>query len=943
MFTKQSLVTLLGGLSVALAQTSSEQYPSPAEIEAAQATVQPYSPVSNVQGLAFNRFVNIWLENTDYDAAAADAHMSALAKKGLLLTNFWAVTHPSEPNYCAAAGGDTFGMQNDNFNQVPANVSTIADLFDTKNIAWGEYQEHLPYPGYQGFRYPESGPNDYVRKHNPAILFDSITQDAARLRQIKNFTSFYDDLKHQRLPQHMFITPNMTNDGHDTGVTFAGTWSWNFLSALLEDEYFMKDTLVLLTFDENDTYKIGNKIYSILLGGAVPEHLIGKEDDTYYTHYSVIASLSANWGLPSLGRWDCGANLLSLVAEKTGYVNWEVDTSNLYLNQSYPGPLSTSAYTPNWPVPLTKGSCTAGHGILKDVEKTYKHLAPTYNYMSPVPYDAASKTAVGVKYTRKLKNGQVETHITERRKKKCDENRPVCAGCTRNKLSCQWPDHVSSRPDENDRDATLAQPDQHPRGSGQMGDEDILRQHGSPQSVRNSISHGASSHSPLSAASPTSPAQSVSVASVPPAETLGLADLDAASLVPMGYSHPPRSNSQGSIGDVLPRSLSMLPGCSLESFQLLSHYLATTADCMANGSTPVNPFLVQIVPLAFTSDLLLQLVLTQSAAHRAFRCRNDSDEVAQSHYTKALQLFRKGVTDFIDGKESNPLMLTVGALLMCFTETARGDMNGTIFDHLSAANSLLIRLLAQSDTAVPKDLKNFVIEYYTYTATVSMISIDARVSRQLFLNFDLEQRARQLLESEYIGNLCGCWLELLLMIPCIFDLGRQWMMEEGQPGLPTADDIAMFGSLQAQILRWAPYPSVTPEVFLAGRIFQQAMLLYLYTSLGAFPRAEQGIYQGLIDAAITDAMSYLHQLSATARINSGLCWPIAVVGSCLSDMDQQNSLRQRLHAMVDTFGLGNMQRTLLLLEHMWQVPLEDAGPWNICRAMQQHQIWISFA
>lgn len=64
MFTKQSLVTLLGGLSLAVAQTTTEEYPSLAEIRAAQATVQPYSPVSNVKGLAFNRFVNIWLENT---------------------------------------------------------------------------------------------------------------------------------------------------------------------------------------------------------------------------------------------------------------------------------------------------------------------------------------------------------------------------------------------------------------------------------------------------------------------------------------------------------------------------------------------------------------------------------------------------------------------------------------------------------------------------------------------------------------------------------------------------------------------------------------------------------------------------------------------------------------------------------------------------------------
>lgn len=42
-----------------------------------------------------------------------------------------------------------FGMDNDDFHQIPANVSTIADLFDTKGIAWGQYQEALPYAGYQ--------------------------------------------------------------------------------------------------------------------------------------------------------------------------------------------------------------------------------------------------------------------------------------------------------------------------------------------------------------------------------------------------------------------------------------------------------------------------------------------------------------------------------------------------------------------------------------------------------------------------------------------------------------------------------------------------------------------------------------------------------------------------------------------------------------------------
>jgi acid phosphatase len=335
---------------------------------------------------------------------------------GLTLTNFWAISHPSEPNYCASAGGDNFGMDNDNFNQIPANVSTIADMFDTKRIAWGEYQEALPYPGYQGYMYPESGAKDYVRKHNPLILFDSVTNDATRLRQIKNFTTFYDDLEHHRLPQYMFITPNMTNDAHDTNITFAGSWTWDFLFKLLEDKYFTKDTIIMLTFDENDTNEIGNNIFTFLLGDAVPKSLKGKDDRTFYTHYSVIASLSANWGLPSLGRWDCGANLLSFLAKKVGYTNYEVDTTNLLLNASYPGPMSSnenSAYSHEWPVPLTQGQCSGGHGILEVVKNTYKGLKASKNYTSPVPYDATSGNTVGIAYSRGIVSDSFLTFITD--------------------------------------------------------------------------------------------------------------------------------------------------------------------------------------------------------------------------------------------------------------------------------------------------------------------------------------------------------------------------------------------------------------------------------------------------------------------------------------------------------------------------------------------------
>lgn len=64
MILKASLLSLFGGLSLAVVQSSGAQDPSSEEIVKSRATVEPSSPVSNVEGLAFNRFVNIWLENT---------------------------------------------------------------------------------------------------------------------------------------------------------------------------------------------------------------------------------------------------------------------------------------------------------------------------------------------------------------------------------------------------------------------------------------------------------------------------------------------------------------------------------------------------------------------------------------------------------------------------------------------------------------------------------------------------------------------------------------------------------------------------------------------------------------------------------------------------------------------------------------------------------------
>lgn len=42
------------------------------------------------------------------------------------------------------------------------------------------------------------------------MSYDSVTSDVNRLAKCKNFTMFDQDLKNNKLPQWMFITPNMS-------------------------------------------------------------------------------------------------------------------------------------------------------------------------------------------------------------------------------------------------------------------------------------------------------------------------------------------------------------------------------------------------------------------------------------------------------------------------------------------------------------------------------------------------------------------------------------------------------------------------------------------------------------------------------------------------------------------------------------------------------------
>ncbi|KZV62426.1 hypothetical protein PENSPDRAFT_692533 [Peniophora sp. CONT] len=332
-------------------------------------------PISDVKpGLVFDRFVQVWFENTDFATANSTTEFRALADRGILLTSYYSTTHPSQPNYMATIGGSFWGSADDDSHDIPQEVGTMVDLLELGNVSWAAYMENMPTDGFTGTsfssrNYVTPGASDYayyMRKHNPPILYDSVKNVHERAARVRNFNDFALDVNASALPQWMFVTPNMVNDAHDTTIDFAASFLTYFLEPLLSDPRFNDNkTLILVTFDENENYDINNNVFAVLLGGAVPEELRGTVDTTYYTHYSAMSSVQANWGLGSLGRGDTDpimSNVYSLVADASGYKNNNVSGDAIpatNVHGTIPGPLNTD-YPTDWPAPNTSAVGAGG-------------------------------------------------------------------------------------------------------------------------------------------------------------------------------------------------------------------------------------------------------------------------------------------------------------------------------------------------------------------------------------------------------------------------------------------------------------------------------------------------------------------------------------------------------------------------------------------------------
>jgi hypothetical protein len=117
----------------------------------------------------------------------------------------------------------------------------------------------------------------YVRKHNPTIIYDSVASVPLRLAKHLKFNDFAVDVNASALPQWLFVI----NNGHDTLIDYANSWLQYWLVPLLSNPNFNDNgTLVVPTFDENESYTENSYVLTLLLGSAIHQSARGTADST---------------------------------------------------------------------------------------------------------------------------------------------------------------------------------------------------------------------------------------------------------------------------------------------------------------------------------------------------------------------------------------------------------------------------------------------------------------------------------------------------------------------------------------------------------------------------------------------------------------------------------------------------------------------------------------
>lgn len=209
-------------------------------------------------------------------------YINTLAQRGMLFTQSYGITHPSQPNYLALFSGSLHGISS---NDCPLALQgdNLGGVLIAKGLSFISYADSMPEAGYAGCMV-----GAYRRKHNPAANWKELTAFN------QPFTAFPQDFT--QLPTVALVVPDQLNDMHDGSIAQGDAWLAQNLERYAQWA-LTHNSLLIVTWDE-DNGSEANRSATIFVGEMVKP---GKSAQRI-NHYTVLRMLSEMYDLPVLNE-----------------------------------------------------------------------------------------------------------------------------------------------------------------------------------------------------------------------------------------------------------------------------------------------------------------------------------------------------------------------------------------------------------------------------------------------------------------------------------------------------------------------------------------------------------------------------------------------------------------------------------------------------------------
>ncbi|HYT80311.1 MAG TPA: alkaline phosphatase family protein [Actinomycetota bacterium] len=261
------------------------------------------SPTTSPSPSGFARVIVIVMENKAFGDVIGNpeaAYINSLARRYGLAGDYYAVAHPSLPNYIALLGGKTFDIRSD-CTDCHVDAPNLVDRLEGAGISWKAYMEGLPSPCFTG-----ASAGGYAKKHNPFFYFDDVVGDPTRCSKVVPLDRLDGDLASDGLARFVWITPDQCHDMHDCGVAQGDRFLKGLIPRLLPT--LGPNGVLFLTWDESSSYaeKDGGRVATIVAGPKVRKRF---RSTVGYSHYSLLRTIEGSWGLDLLGSSGCPCTL----------------------------------------------------------------------------------------------------------------------------------------------------------------------------------------------------------------------------------------------------------------------------------------------------------------------------------------------------------------------------------------------------------------------------------------------------------------------------------------------------------------------------------------------------------------------------------------------------------------------------------------------------------